>query len=180
MKNLDVIWVLPHRDQSGDEDAVRNGRRAKLSAALAVEELPKELTIGVPKSVLRGRRGQEVLFAQYARQRTMGRAFFALSTTCGKDKGGRTVYLTLLEVLPGDALPELHPPLEGLPEPELSKAREMLQRLESSRDKWSRRVHSMLEAVRQPGEIDTFCSVALPDAAYPPQWTPEKKKPQGL
>jgi len=178
MSHLDVIWVLPHRDQADDEDVVKNGRPAKLTVALAVQDLPKELIIGIPESVLQGRHKQEVLLAQYVRQRSHARALFALSTPCGKDKGGRTVYLTLIEVLPTDGLPERSPSLEGLSGPELSKAQQILSRLAFCVDPWSRRIHDMLEAVSRHGEIDTFCSTTVPNAAYPAQWTPKKKSPR--
>jgi len=176
MKKPETIWVLPHRDQSGDEDVVKDGQVMKFTAALPVAELPKELVVGIPKSVLRQHPEDDLIFAQYVRQRKKGQAFFALSVTCGKDKGGRTVYLSLLEVLGPEDTPQLQPPTEGLPNRERNKAQKLLSRLGNPKDKWVRRINEMLDVVATSTRINSFSSVSIPDAAFPPQWTPEKKK----
>ena len=179
MKKPETFWVLPHRDQSGNEDVVRNGQLMKLTAALPVEQLPKELVLGIPESVLRKHPDQELVFAQYVRQPDKARAFFALSVTSGEDKGGRTVYLTLIEILGLGEKPRLQPAVEGLPEGERRKAERLLSRLgnpENPKDKWVRRVAEMLKAAADRRGTDSFSNVSIPHAAFPPQWTPEKKK----
>jgi hypothetical protein len=179
MKKPETIWVLPHRDQSGDEDVVKDGQFVKLTAALPVEQLPKELVLGIPESVLREHPEEDLIFGQYVRQPREGRALFALSVTCGKDKGGRTVYLTLLEILGLKEKPQLQPPTEGLPDRERHKADKLRSRFGNPMDKWVRRVNEMLDVAEGSTEIDSFSSVSIPDAAFPPQWNPEKKKLYG-
>jgi len=179
MKHPETIWVLPHRDQSGDEDVLKEGRLCKLSAALQVEQLPKELVVGIPESVLMQHREDDLIFAQYVRQPLKNRALFALSITCGNDKDGRTVYLTAIEILGLTDRPLLKLPVEGLPERERRIAETLLSRFGSRKDKWVRRTVEMLDAADRNREIDSFASVLIPNAAYPPRWTPEKKKLSG-
>ena len=183
MKKPETFWILPHRDQSGDEDVVKDGQLIKLTAALSVEQLPKELVLGIPESVLRGHREQELIFAQYVRDRSKGRAFFAISVTSGKDKDGRTVYLTFVEILGLGERPQLQPTVEGLPQGERRKAEKLLSRLgnlNNLKDKWVRRVSDMLKAGTAHRWIESFSNVSIPDAAFPPQWTPEKKAQRAL
>ncbi len=175
-KQSKTIWVLPHRDQSGDEDVVKDGKLMKLTEALPVDRLPKELVLGIPESVLRQHPEDDLIFAQYVRQRSMGRALFALSVTCGKDKGGRTVYLTLLEDLGVEDRPQFQPAVEGLPDRERRKAEKLLSRLKKQKDKWVCRTVEMLDEATRNRSINSFSNVSIPGAAYPPQWTPTSKK----
>jgi len=181
MKKPEIIWVLPHRDQSGNEDVVKDGQSMKLTVALAVEQLPKELVFGIPESVLRQHPEDNLLiFAQYVRQRKGERAFFALSITCGKDKDDRTVYLTLVEILGLDEdTPHLQPPTAGLPDRERLAADKLLARFDNKKDKWVCRVKEMLDAAKVHDKINSFSSVSIPDAVFPPQWPPEKKRLSG-
>ena len=182
MKDLRVIWVLPHRDQSGDEDVLEDGQKRKLSEAIPVERLPQELVIGVPEAVLEKYQDEDLIFAQYCRQKDQHRSIFSLSVKCGADKSGRTVFLTLLEILPLGGSPEELPVATGLPEEEEATRGRLAVRRKEKGDTWWKSVDEMLHAVRHKPWVSSFANVSVPRALFPPQWPPEKKKsaPDGL
>jgi hypothetical protein len=173
------MWLLPHRLQSGEVEVIESGSRRRLRDAINVTELPLPLTLGVPESVLEAHSGDDLIYAQYARQCDGNRDIFALSVRCGKDNGGRTVYLTGLQMVVSPADLEL-PPLDepGLPEPEhkaLDKLRERFLR-RAADDGWVASVYELMDAVTHEPFRQTFANVENPRARYPHDWAPRSKK----
>lgn len=177
MTRLRTLWVLPHRDQSGHDNVIEDGRSGRLTDVLAVEDLPKELVLGIPPSVLKNHPEDDIVFAQYCRQPDKSRDLFALSVRSGVDRDGRTVYLTLLEILPSDTSKEFRviPHGVGLPEDEQSRVGELAARRANDHDKWMKSVSKMLENVHRRTKLRTFANVAVPGAYFPYDWVPRKQ-----
>jgi hypothetical protein len=177
MDKPQVIWVLPNRNQSGEEDAIKGGTKLNLSAAIDVKSLPKEIVIGIPEDVLARYPNDDLIFAQYCRQSngTQKQDIFTLSVTCGVDLSGRTVYLTLLQILLPGCEMITFPSVETLSKEERSKANEILTRFSRSNDKWVRSIKKMLVTVKKKPNVKSFANVPVTMSAFPPEWTPHRK-----
>lgn len=172
---MKAIWILPNREQCDDEDVVYSGSIDKLSNVEDVARLPRELTLGIPESLLRKHPGEQVVYAQFVRDRQQQKNYYAISVVAAKDKDGRTVYLTLLVILePGEAPPQ-QLPLKGLPEAERSLAELLQDRLDNSSDRWTSTIREMWDAIERHRYRRTFANVTVDDALHVTMWTPEKK-----
>jgi len=175
MTKPDIVWVLPNRGQSADEDVFKDGKQAKLTEALPVSDFPKELVLGVPAGILERYGTADVVFAQYCRQPNSCRQYFTLSVPCGTDRDGRSVYLTLLEILPDGASPQVFPDEVCWPEEFKALIGQLEARYASGSDPWMVRVKKMLAAAGANPKLKTFASVAVPQAVFPTEWTPGTK-----
>lgn len=173
-----LLWVLPHRSQSGDEEVVEDGKYLLLLDAINVRTLPKEIILGIPEEVLRRYPSEDVIFAQFAKQPEQDRDVFTVSVPCGYDKGGRRVYLTALTLLTMRqpmlrSMDWILPAADALPDEDLECARRLRERLRRSNvdDHWASSVAEMLKAA-QCGYYRSFCNVHLKSTLHRPQWMP--------
>lgn len=169
------IWILPDRNQSGEMQVHEEGLTTRLCDALDLSRLPPSLVLGIPEEVLRHSPNDECVYAQLAK---MGSSvIFCLSVVCGRDKTGRMVTLTNIQVLNEDEWPQL-PPLPFDPsDPQIV---ERLSSLESHftlpEDPINRKVKEMLDAARTFQSLKTFSSDRLISSANKPDWMPARTR----
>ena len=102
-----VVWVLPHRDQTGEDAVIVNGKPARLSDVVEVRSLPKALVLGIPEEAVERDIDKDLIFAQFIRQPELVRAIFGVSICCGTDRSGRVVFLTAIQFLASGQSPTL-------------------------------------------------------------------------
>lgn len=169
------MWILPDRKQRGPR-VIKNGvLYDQLISAIDVNTLPPELILGIPTELFKSNPQSGLMFAQYARCKSY--SIFSVSIASGKDKSGRGVYLTNLQVLDNDELPvlqELKCPEECIDElGEMEKIRRMFNENSSESMK---PVVEMLKAVDVLQGVRTFCSHDLYSSANEPNWMPRRVK----
>lgn len=176
------IWILPDRLQSGDLDVVEAGERRRLTDALRVDALPLSFTLGIPESVLKAHPEAGLIYAQFARfvepfHEPLGtRDLFALSVRSGKDRSGRTVYLTGMQLLAPGQMPALLPDIT-LPDSDDATLKALRARFnEANSDHWVASVRAMLAAVREHPNFASFANVDAPNLAHRAEWVPGRSK----
>ena len=177
--NRKLVWVLPHRDQIGDDTVIADGKLTTLSSVVDVGSLPKALILGIPEEVIGRYADEEVIFAQFVRRPSQGGGIFATSVRCGRDRTGRIVFLTALEFLGPGEFPSLKFDMIGLQPEEAGRVVRLKQQLSEEEDCWAKRVHHLLRAVQAEPDSMSFASIKLRRVHYRPAWYPEKKKPRG-
>jgi hypothetical protein len=171
-----VMWVLPHRDQTGEDTVIFKGQRARLSEVVEVRSLPKALVLGIPEEAVERDGDKDLIFAQFIRQPELDRAVFGVSICCGADRSGRVVFLTAIQFLGSGQSPSLSFDPSGLAPAEAACVSRLVARLKSGTDRWGKSViHLLNVAGRKRGPL-SFANISLPRSHYKPDWTPEKKK----
>ena len=171
-----IVWVLPNRDQSGEDNVLVNGLPCRLAEALDVTKLPKCLVLGIPEEAVEKYGDDEKLvFAQFIRQPELRRSIYSLSVICGRDRTDRIVFLTLLQLFPINELPQGVPTEPLLPPEEAEGAAKLQQRMRVGTDKWVKSVRRLLSGARSYPTLASFANVALHRMHYQPDWTPQKK-----
>ena len=171
MNKSEHIWILPDRSQSGDHTAVRQGRKEKLSKIMDVRKLPRELVLGVPEELIRKYGSDDPIFAQLVRDEKQ--QYLNISTCCGKDKEGRVVHLTFLDISNLRDETALDLPTQGLPDEPSRRAETIQQRIEQNSDKWVRGIKEMLKAAQANRYFRYLSNIETPKAHFPPEWTPQ-------
>ena len=175
-----IMWVLPDREQNGEDHVLSNGRQCLLSEALNVTQLPKSLVLGIPEEVVEKKADDEgLIFAQFIRQPKLNRSLYALSVRCGRDRTGRIVFLTRLELLLSNELPIADVPAEPLLAlDEAAMVARLGLRLLDETDEWVNGLYRMLQATIDNPELSSFANVKLHRTHYKPDWMPKKKTPE--
>lgn len=176
------LWILPDREQSGDLDVIEAGERRRLTDAVTVDALPLFFTLGIPESVLEAHPEPSLIYAQFARvaeplSELLGTCqIFALSVRSGKDRDGRTVYLTGMQFLPTGEAPVLLPD-DPLPDSEHATLTQLRARFNAAYpDRWVASVTAMLVAVQEHPELTSFANVDAPKLANRADWFPGRSK----
>lgn len=181
------VWILPDREQSGELEVVENGEKRRLFEVLDTSLIPRELVLGVPESLFDAHPSPSLVYAQFVRlqgesARSLdAQSIFAVSVRCGKDKSGRTVVLTGLQLLSAGIRPQLLPSA-SLPEPENSTWRDLAERFvrPPRSDRYARYVGNMLHAVEERQDLASFASLDAPKLTYQPDWAEGRLKKKAV
>lgn len=177
------VLLLPDFHQSGEIKLWGDGMTAPIPVSTCTEfrviDLPDCFVLGIPESLLRANIGQDFIYAQYARLKNK-QCILSFSIRCGQDKSGRTVVLSLLQLLapgqsftfPPESIPSLPQSIDKRTEVQ-DKAEEMVKLLRSDAQS---NIKDMIRAVQQYQKIQSFASEYTDSLAQKPQWTPLKKK----
>ncbi|WP_133154944.1 hypothetical protein [Billgrantia endophytica] len=180
---MKCLLLLPDFYQSGEINAWGNGMSLPVPVSVCkdipLRELPDCFVLGVPESLLRANVEQDFVYAQYVRLSSK-RSVLSFSIRGGGDKSGRTVVLTILQLLDeGESLifpPEVPPSLpDSIGEKNAIEGRieAMMRSLQSDS---SSNIKDMILAVAKHPKLRSFASEYADSLAQRPQWTPSKKK----
>lgn len=170
-----TLWVLPHRTQTGETEVIEQGITNKFTQTIQVAQLPKEIFIGIPESVLSIHTEDDFLFSQFHRKGYQRCDIFLISLRCGTDKEGRTVFLTLFRILVAGDDPLDFQIEQSLPLEEKSSVINLRNRIQNKDDWGIRSIKEMLKAVENHKNLNSFSNVPIPNCVYLPDW-PVKKK----
>jgi hypothetical protein len=175
------FWILPHQSQSGELEVLKEGAIRPLLEVVDISSFPPALVLGVPEDVLRSNPSEDFLYAEFARCRDHS-SVFSQSIRAGKDREGRTILLTHVQVFEKDEQPQPRFPLEYeeiKDELEGVIPGDLLEGIASGMSSSSsiQRVNTMLEYTRRRRSTNTFASETSERSANPHQWRPQKKKP---
>lgn len=182
---MKCLLLIPDFDQSGEVKAWCSEALSLVSISsckdIPLRELPDCFVLGIPESLLRANTEQDFIYAQYARLKSK-RSVLSFSIRGGHDRSGRTVVLTVLQLLSeGESLkfppeePESLPKSIGEDERKLidDRIKAMMQSFQGNS---SANVKEMILAVKQNPRIRSFASESTDSLVQKPQWTPRKKK----
>lgn len=175
---MKISWILPDREQTGTMLLEHNGSVEPLHIVLNLHLLPRAFILGIPEELFLANRNQPVFFLQYA-QLGDGVGMFAASLEAGKDIGGRAVVLTLLiekcepEMLKHQIINDIK-----ISTKEVLFAKDLLSELMKQFSKRTSPINSLLQAIKQYPERQTFASEVLMRSANRPEWM--KKKIYGI
>jgi len=175
---MKISWILPDREQTGTMLLEHGGSIESLHIMLNLHILPRAFILGIPEELFLANRSQPVFFLQYARLGD-GLGMFAASLEAGKDVGGRTVVLTLLieQCEPAMLKSEIITEIE-IPTSEVRCANNLLSELTKQFSERTSPLNSLLQAIEQFPERQTFASEVLRRSANRPDWM--KKKRHGI
>lgn len=180
---MKCFLLLPDFYQSGEIHAWSDGMSAPVPVSVCkdipLKELPDCFVLGIPESLLRANIEQDFVYAQYVRLGSK-RSVLSFSIRGGNDKSGRTVVLTIVQLLDeGEPLtfsPEIPSNLpDSIDEKNTVENRigAMMRSLQSGS---LSNIKDMFSAVRKYPKLRSFASEHVDSLAHRPQWTPNKKK----
>jgi hypothetical protein len=184
---MKCLVLLPDFYQSGEIHAWSDGMSAPVPVSackdIPLRELPDCFVLGIPESLLRANIERDFVYAQYVRLGSK-RSVLSFSIRGGKDKSGRTVVLTIFQLL-DEGEPLIFPPEVPSNLPDSigeKKAIEnrigaMMRSLQS--DSLSN-IKEMISAVEKYPKLGSFASEHVDSLAHRPQWRPNKKKEYGF
>lgn len=175
---MKISWILPDRGQTGTMLLAHSGSIEPLHKVLNLHVLPRAFILGIPEELFLTNRNQPVFFLQYARLGD-GLGMFAAALEAGKDIGGRAVVLTLLieQCEPAMLKFEMIADIE-IPTSETVCAKDLLSELTKQFSERASPLNSLLNAIEQFPERQTFASEVLRRSANRPEWM--KKKGYGI
>lgn len=180
---MKCLVLLPDFYQSGEIHAWGDGMSAPVPVSLCkdipLRELPDCFVLGIPESLLRANTEQDFVYAQYVRLDSK-RSVLSYSIRGGIDKTGRTVVLTILQLL-DEGEPLTFPPEAPSNLPDLTNERNAIEgrigsMMNSLRSDSSSNIKDMISAVEKFPKFRSFASEYVKSLAQKPQWTPNKKK----
>jgi len=180
---MKYLLLLPDFYQSGEIKAWGEDMSLPVPVSICkdipLRELPDSFVLGIPESLLRANVEQDFVYAQYARLNSK-RSILSFSIRGGSDKSGRTVVLTILQLL-GEGESLTFPPEAPLSLPlSIDKKNEIEGRIEAMirrlQSESSENIKNMILAVEKYPKLRTFASEDTDSLARKPQWTPRKKK----
>src|SRR5690606_41421499 len=99
---MKCLLLLPDFYQSGEINVWGDGMSLPMPVSVCkdipLRELPDCFVLGIPESLLRANIEQDFVYAQYVRL-DYKRSVLSFSIRGGNDKSGRTVVLTILQLL---------------------------------------------------------------------------------
>jgi hypothetical protein len=177
------LLLLPDFYQSGEINVWGDGMSLPMPVSIykdiPLRELPDCFILGIPESLLRANVEQDFVYAQYARLNSK-QSILSFSIRGGHDKSGRTVVLTILQLL-GEGESLTFPPESPLSLPfSIDKRNEIEGRAEAMikllQSDPPANIKNMILAVGQYPKLQSFASEDTDSLAQRPQWTPHKKK----
>jgi len=172
MSKIKQIWIMPDYSQSDELEVISSNRKNKLCDEIDTHQLPNVLRLGVPQELINKYGSDEPIYSQLVRSED--KQYFSVSMCCGRDKDGRVIHLTYLEISNLEDSPTLDLPTKWLPQAEKERAEIVKQRIEQNTDRWTLGIKKMLEALCNKKEINSFANVETPKAYYSPEWTPQE------
>ncbi|WP_283627360.1 hypothetical protein [Shewanella baltica] len=180
---MKFLLLLPDFYQSGEINAWSGGMSAPVPVSVCkdipLRELPDCFVLGIPESLLRVNIEKDFVYAQYVRLDSK-RSVLSFSIRGGNDKTGRTVVLTILQLLDeGEQL--MFPPEVPSNLPDSISERNAIEdrigsMLNSLQSDSSSNIKDMISAVKKYPKLRSFASEHVDSLAQKPQWTPNKKK----
>lgn len=180
---MKCLLLLPDFYQSGEINVWGDGMSLPMPVSVCkdipLRELPDCFVLGIPESLLRANIEQDFVYAQYVRLGSK-RSVLSFSIRGGNDKSGRTVVLTILQLLDeGEPLifppkaPSILPDSIGEKDTIENRIGAMMRSLQS--DSLSN-IKDMISAVEKYPKLRSFASEHVASLTQKPQWTPNKKK----
>lgn len=169
------IWLLPDYQQVGTIYAVEGNSEKPFHDMVDLTMLPSALVLGIPEEILAKNMEDDFVFGQFCRT-AFGTDFFSCSIRAGKDKTGRSVTLTNLQILDVNEKPEI-PPIQNdkVHDEAAVAAHKLVAALTRQSSRAGLSIIEMLEAVKMKRDISSFSSERLYCSANPPGWMPKKK-----
>lgn len=182
---MKCLLLLPDFNQSGEIRVWGDGMSTPMPVSLCedipLRELPDCFVLGIPESLLRAHVEQDFVYAQYARLASK-KNVLSYSIRGGNDKSGRTIVLTIFQLL-NDAEKLKFPPEapQDLPlsisEDERHSIGDRIEAMmKSLKSDSTMNIKNMISAVEQFPKFRSFASEYSYLLAKSPQWTPRKKK----
>lgn len=170
------IWLLPDYTQSGNIIALEGEKSEPIYEVIDLNLLPRSLVLGIPEEVLENNPEDVFVYSQYCKIKEKY-DIFASSIRAGKDRTGRSVVITNIQILETGECPKV-PPLENLHvKPDIVKLMNILKlSFENKSNPSVIRTLEMLDAVKTRVRLATFSSEPLIRTANPPEWMPKKKE----
>lgn len=165
------LWLLPDRRQEGMSYTLEGAQIKPINELIDLQNLPPELTLGIPEELSRKYFDGPLIYAQFAKL-PKGESAFCVSTAAGNDISGRQVFLTNLQILSEGERPSFPP---ALPKEIDSTELPWLEKLLSDDQVLFEPVRRMLEEVATNPHIKSFASHTLLSTKYKPDWMPKKK-----
>ncbi len=180
---MKCFLLLPDFYQSGEINVWGDGMSLPVPVStckdIPLRELPSCFVLGIPESLLRANAQQDFVYAQYVRLNSR-RSVLSFSIRGGNDKSGRTVVLTILQLLDKDESlifpPEAPRSLpDSIDKKMIIENRILDMRRSLQSDSYSN-IKDMILAVDKYPKIRSFASERADSLAQSPQWVPGKKK----
>lgn len=180
---MKCLLLLPDFYQSGEINAWSDGMSAPVPVSVCkdipLRELPDCFVLGIPESLLRVNFEQDFVYAQYVRLDSK-RSVLSFSIRGGNDKTGRTVVLTILQLL-DEGEPLIFPPEVPSNLPDSISERNAIEdrigsMMNSLQSASAANIKDMISAVEKYPKLRSFASEHVDSLAQKPQWAPNKKK----
>jgi len=167
-----VFWVLPDIEQCGKLWVIDTDNQEQLSLTdfykeYKIKEIAREFEIGIPEELLIKFKSPKFGFAQIIRDH-INNVVFSISTRCGKDKDGRTVTLTYIQIV--NELSEIQLPNQE----SLSFLKTLNENLTFQIDlNTESKIDKLKKASISFNDIKSFCSDKLQKTVYKHDWNGE-------
>lgn len=180
---MKCLLLLPDFYQSGEINVWGDGMSLPMPVSVCkdipLRELPDCFVLGIPESLLRANIEQDFVYAQYVRLDSK-RSVLSFSIRGGNDKSGRTVVLTILQLL-DEGEPLIFPPETPSSLPDSIGEKNTIENrigamMKSLQSDSLSNIKDMISAVEKYPKLRSFASEHVDSLAQKPQWTPNKKK----
>lgn len=164
-------WVLPDFNQEGKLWLISPSIENRISLSdfykkYKIKEIAKEFEIGIPEELLGQFKSPKFGFAQIVKDHA--NKIFSISTRCGKDKDGRTVTLTYIQIV--NELSEIQlPDQESLSFLETFN-KDLIFQIDSETEL---KIDRLKKASLYFHDIKSFCSDKLMRTVYKHDWNGE-------